>query len=323
VNGDLVLRNVGDTHIDIVQGNLMAKQVMGPLTVNQVKGNTVARDVQGNLSIHQVKGNLDLRDIEGNITTSATGNARVRLNLLAGESYQIEANGNLYCRIPDYASVQADLSSSANEIRVKTPESKDLFKEASHSIIFGDGESSMKLSAGGNLSLTCQETDWSNMDDVETEFERAFAGFSETFEQQISAQIEAQVESQLEVLNEQMENLAISLEGAGLSDAEIERTMRKAQQSSERASAQAEAKMRRAQEKLERKMAAAQRKAELKAKAAERRRKGWRYEGVSSDIAAQDEPVSDDERLMILRMLEEKKIGLEEAEKLLAAMEGN
>jgi DNA-binding transcriptional MerR regulator len=120
-----------------------------------------------------------------------------------------------------------------------------------------------------------------------------------------------------------MENLAIALEGTGLSDAEIERTMRKAQQSSERASAQAEAKMRRAQEKLERKMAAAQRKAELKAKAAERRRKGWRYEGVSSDISARDEPVSDDERLMILRMLEEKKISLEEAEKLLSAMESN
>jgi hypothetical protein len=32
--------------------------------------------------------------------------------------------------------------------------------------------------------------------------------------------------------------------------------------------------------------------------------------------------VSDEERLTILRMLEEKKISLEEAEKLLAALEG-
>ena len=77
----------------------------------------------------------------------------------------------------------------------------------------------MTLSAVGNLSLTCQETDWSNMDDVEAEFESAFAGFSEAFEQQINAQIEAQVESQLEVLDEQMDTLAASLEGSGLSDA--------------------------------------------------------------------------------------------------------
>jgi hypothetical protein len=34
------------------------------------------------------------------------------------------------------------------------------------------------------------------------------------------------------------------------------------------------------------------------------------------------EAVSDDERLVILRMLQEKKISLAEAEKLLAALEG-
>jgi hypothetical protein len=323
VDGSLVLGNVGETIIEAVHGDLLAKQVMGPLTAKQVNGNAVARDVQGDLTIEQVSGNLDLRDIEGNIATYATGNARVRLNLLASESYTIKASGNLHCRIPDYASVQLDLSSGTNEIRIKTPESKDIFRETNHRTTLGDGEATMTLSAGGSLSLTCQETDWSNMDEVEAEFERAFAGFSETFEQQISAQIEAQVESQLEVLNEQMETLAASLQESGLSDVEIERTMRKARQSSERASAHAEEKMRRAQEKLERKLAAAQRKAELKAKAAERRRRGWRYEGVSSDFAARDEPVSDDERLIILRMLEEKKISLEEAENLLASLESN
>ena len=33
-------------------------------------------------------------------------------------------------------------------------------------------------------------------------------------------------------------------------------------------------------------------------------------------------PVSDDERLTVLKMLQEKKITIEEAEKLLAALEG-
>ncbi len=35
-----------------------------------------------------------------------------------------------------------------------------------------------------------------------------------------------------------------------------------------------------------------------------------------------DDKVSDDERLTVLRMLQEKKISLEQAEKLLAALEG-
>jgi hypothetical protein len=34
------------------------------------------------------------------------------------------------------------------------------------------------------------------------------------------------------------------------------------------------------------------------------------------------DPVSEEERMMILQMLQDKKIGLEQAEKLLAALEG-
>jgi hypothetical protein len=49
--------------------------------------------------------------------------------------------------------------------------------------------------------------------------------------------------------------------------------------------------------------------------------------GASSERQASpprppSEPVSDEERLSILRMLQEKKITREEAEKLLAALEG-
>ena len=40
-------------------------------------------------------------------------------------------------------------------------------------------------------------------------------------------------------------------------------------------------------------------------------------------LKAEGEPVSDEERLMILRMLHEQKITSEQAEKLLAALEGS
>jgi hypothetical protein len=50
-------------------------------------------------------------------------------------------------------------------------------------------------------------------------------------------------------------------------------------------------------------------------------RKAWRGAAVA-DPSIETEPVGDEERLMILRMLEEKKISLEQAEELLSALEG-
>jgi hypothetical protein len=80
-----------------------------------------------------------------------------------------------------------------------------------------------------------------------------------------------------------------------------------------------------------RKAEAAMRRAEARARAAEVRARSWQGKVVvggrtmvnfSTPAAPQGDPISDDERLVILKMLQEKKITLEEAEKLLAALEG-
>jgi hypothetical protein len=43
---------------------------------------------------------------------------------------------------------------------------------------------------------------------------------------------------------------------------------------------------------------------------------------VQVDLGHAQEPITEEERLLILKMLEEKKISVQEAEKLLAALEG-
>ncbi len=115
-----------------------------------------------------------------------------------------------------------------------------------------------------------------------------------------------------------------------------ERINRRVQAAMERAQSHLEAANRRAESAGHRasiKIEAAMRRAEAKARAAEvRARRGqanlhvgigrwnWDISPHGPDQAAA--PVSDDERLTILKMLQEKKISVEEAEKLLAALEG-
>jgi DNA-binding transcriptional MerR regulator len=128
-------------------------------------------------------------------------------------------------------------------------------------------------------------------------------------------------------LNEQMSNLSASISEAGFSEEQVDEILRRTRESNERATMRAQEKMRRAQEKLERKLEAARRRSELKAQAAERRsqsrgKSSWNFEWTAPASQPARESVSDEERLMILRMLEQKKISLEEAEELLAALEG-
>ena len=54
-----------------------------------------------------------------------------------------------------------------------------------------------------------------------------------------------------------------------------------------------------------------------------RRSRSFSYHAPHTPPTPPGEPVSEDERLVILHMLEEKKINMEEAEQLLSALEGN
>jgi len=329
VKGNLALQNIGPASVKIVKGNLLAKQIQGDLSVEEVAGNAMVRDVLGNCVLAQVTGNLDLREMEGSVQALANGNLRLRLSLLLGESYTLEAKGNLSCKVPDDADLEVNLHSASRKIRFALPAGKQSIQAEEHRITLGDGSTPMQLTASGNLYFESQPVEWDQADEAQTEFEQAFADLSREFGEQIGAQINSQLESHLEMLEEQLQHLSTTLGQVGFSQAETNRILQRARLAGEKASTHTQEQMRRAQEKLERKLAAAQRKAELRARAAERRQKAQRRRAWSlgRDTPESGKPlktqVSDEERLLILKMLEEKKITLQQAETLLAALEGN
>ena len=325
VHGSLFLRNVAETNIEAVHGELMARQVTGNLHAGQVMGNAMVRDVQGECVLSKVQGNLDLRDIDDEIKATTEGNARIRISEMMGSEYEIHAQGNVHCRIPENASLQLTLTSEAESIVVKGPEGTRSYQQPNCEARLGSGEGKLTISAGGNIFLSAQQSGWE-----EEEREGGHEGYTPLpadFGEQIARQVEGQLQVQMENMNrqiqEQMAVLNATLSRSGVSPEETERIMRRARESSERANAQALEKMHRAQEKLERKLEDARQKNMRQEKAAERPPRhsfhhSWKFEIPPAPVK---EPVADEERLMILHMLEQKKISLEDAERLLSALE--
>lgn len=326
IQGSLILKNVAETQIGTINGELFARAIQGDLAAENIRGNAAVRGIQGQCTLDEVGGNAEVRDVEGSLRVRAHGNAWVRLSGLEGEAYEIRAHGNAMCRIPGDADVTLNLSSGAQNIRLKLPGGSQDVRQAHLETTLGSGTILMEVFAGGNLSLSADE-------DADLEGEAGgipgdedFGPLEQDFTRQIETQIEAQVESMTRRINEQLSRLNEHMGRLGLSDEEAEDIMQQARASSERAAARAQERMRHAQERLERKLENTRRRNELKAKSADRRsRRSWSFEFPSPPAPPSPpppEPVSDEERLIILRMLEQKKITLEEAEALLASLEG-
>lgn len=326
VDGHLTLRNVGGTKIARVHGHLTARNVEGELSITAVDGNATLRNLEGDFLVEDaVNGNLVVKEIDGNARAAAHGNVKVALDPSPGNQYDFMADGNLICRLPEDASARIRIH-KGSQVSINFPgvESGPRFT-APYTLVLGEGDAELTLSAHGNVILSSLPPDW-DVNELEVEIGEDIGGLSETLSEQIARQVEMQMEYLEEQLKSQLEDLSTRLGGAGLTAEQAAKIAQRAQEASERARQRAEERIRRAQEKMKRKLEAARRRAEMKARAAERaardRRKRAGPVAWSPVPKVPVEPVSEEERLMILQMLEQGKITTEEAEQLLAALEG-
>lgn len=318
VGGHLSLRSVGGTRVKQVDGHLSAKNVSGELRLERVSGHASVRDIQGDFRVEAIDGNLQLEELDGNGSARVHGNARLNLDPSPGQRITCEADGNLVCRVPQDASAQVVVE-RASSLRVKLPGAEAKNLSTPYQIALGEGAAEIHLKAGGSLVIS----------QLPPEFGFASgAGFGfDELSASIEQQVEQQLETQLEMIDQQMEDLSVMLASAGLLPEQAEQIQRRARQANERAAARAQEKMRRAQEKMQRKVEAASRRAAMKAAAAERaardrRRRPESVEPAPAAAARTAEPVSEQERLVVLKMLETQQITPEQAEQLLAALEG-
>lgn len=327
VSGDLMLRAVGETQVDKVRGNLVAKNIGGDLRLGRVDGNAKVRDIQEDFIVeNKINGNLVLEDVDGDASASVNGNINLRLDPAPGKTYQFKANGNIFCRLPSDPSSEVIIQ-KATKISVRIPGIEVPSSiQAPYSLTIGDGDGKLEFDSQGDVYLISQPSDWS-LEDIGVSFEENFESMAETIGDQVTQQVEAHMEMLEHQIESQMGNLSRVLSTSGLSPEKAERITQRAREASERAGVQAQEKMRRAQEKLERKLEAARRRAEMKARKAERTARDRRRRPEStawsppSRTKPGSEPVSDEERMMVLQMLEQGKLSIEEAEQLLAALE--
>jgi len=316
------------------------------------------KDVQGDFSVVEaIYGNLTLKDIDGKASAITHGNAILRFDPDLGNTYSFQADGNLICRIAEDASLVVKVE-RANRIVVKLPEI-DLPASSTAPLEFklGEGDGKLNLSAGGDVVISAQPVEWDE-EDLELNLDEDFDGMAESISQQVTRQIETQMEMLEQQLEAQMEHLTSTLGGIKISPERIEQITERARLAGERAAGRTQEKLQHAQERLQRKLESARRRAEAHIRASEhvvqdRRHRhaeipippsfGWPpptppvppvFRGNPSPASwpskpevptpnMTTEPVGDDERLMILQMLEQKKITADEAEQLLSALEGH
>jgi hypothetical protein len=283
VSGDLQLRNVGPVTIDNVSSDMSLRVCGGDFKAGHIGSDASLREVHGSIQAESVGADLYVRELTGSLNASVGADAVLYIQPAPETSYNLTAGADILLRLPGKPDAEFDLTCGTPDgIRIDLGDAAQTVTGPSHKLTLGSGSAKFRMSAGADLVVTSRAREWESA----AEFDRSSRS---------------------------------EFPGPGWSPLPPD--------FNERISRTVEAATRRAQLKTD----AAMRRAEEKLRAAERRsshmgvsvgRWGANVDRQGTPPPPPSEPVSDEERLSILRMLQEKKISREEAEKLLAALEG-
>lgn len=332
VRGNLLAKGIDHLRASRIGGNLQAKEIGGALDADRVGGNALLKGIAGAVTLDQVAGNLTARNLTaGAKAPKIGGNLVLNGEIGTGCTYHFHARGNATLRLPEGTGAHVNLS-AGGKILSSAALADERRDGNTLSGTMGDGGAEIAVEARGNIMLGGGEPQVGAElgEEISRQIEESLSAIDlEAIGRQVSEEMEAAM-SRLQVKLESVDWDRIGVQTQRAVERAMEQMRRNVDRMAETAS--------RHQERLERKMEAEKRRLEKRERrhqrAEERRKrvevdvKDWAASGAPQAEDAEDayrpvesEPDLDDERLSILRMVEQGQITPEEAEMLLDALQ--
>lgn len=292
IGGDFAMRRISRVRVEKVGGSCLVDGVSERLMIGRVGGNLTLRQVIGSVAVDSVGGDGDFQIISAAGMEARTGgDLRVYFAETLDGKITLRAGGNVEIFLP--GNCQADVFANSNgehircDLKRQNAVIDEQIQEHRYHVTLGEGSAKLEASAGGDILVSDEAVE--------------------------PKPIFMDIDRREEAWTKARERYGSPTWSAGFgfdrASAWADMVSRRAQEAARRGEQQAQAAMRRTEDQIRQ---AAER---------EMRRAGGYPPPHQTLMPAQ--PVTDEERMLVLTMLQENKITVEQAEKLLAALEGN
>jgi hypothetical protein len=309
VRGNLRAQAMDQCRVSRIGGNLQVKECRGALSADRVGGNALLIGVAGVLSLNQVAGNLVAKNLVGGARVGRIGgNLVLNSGLGSGCTYHFQSDGNATLRLSEGANAHVTLLA---EGRLVTSSALAIEEQDGSRLTgtVGEGGAELVVEAKGNVVLgSAQPSVGANLgDEISRQVEESLSAIDfEAIGRQVSEEMEAS-----------MSRLRVKLEGV-----DWERLGSQAQHAVERAMGQIQRDVDRMADRAAKQQVRWERKEERRV---HRQRQRQSADAVFQPVEEDAEPEHpewdvEEERLSILRMVEQGQISPEEAEMLLDAL---
>lgn len=327
VGGDLQIHQMSDNcSVGTVGGdfegtsfekNLLVTNVSGDCSINEVKGEMEIKNVGGDCYLHAIKDGATLQNVggdcqidgvvkglinsviggdfaspslTGDISIIAGGDISARVPGVEVQKVFLKAGGDISIYFIEKPSAKFELHSSPEGTVLDFEDGKQELSPAKNEFVLGEGKGTFKLAAGGEIRLSQQPWTKKTSSGTFHHFDGAFETIMEKLRQRID--LDERIAEKAKLLSE--------------------RATQRADEHADEITRKVEKKVARALNRLDEKLSRDRTDRDIPRKP---------FTESQTPKEPRQEPVSDEEKTIILKMLQEKKISPEEAEKLFEALE--
>ncbi len=154
VHGDFSGTRLANVKVDKVGGDCVFEEVATPLACHHVGGDLMCSALAGGLIDSFVGGDARLLDIYGGVRVNAGGDISAGMSDSVGETITLRAGGDVVVSIPPSSGWAMDLTSGGNDIRLDLGGKKERIYDWAVLRTEGDGKSPLRVKAGGDIRVT-------------------------------------------------------------------------------------------------------------------------------------------------------------------------
>jgi hypothetical protein len=307
ISGNLAVQNVNNIKIDKVSGSLLVEEVKGHLDIGRVSGNFKGRQFHGNISSGRIDGGVSLLKVHRGAKINSNGDLSLDVAANSQDELNLRTFAGINLNLPVFTDAEISAICKAQNIELRVGERTEKYNDRRKTLILGDGSRHIRLESNGRIKIKAEEIKEEEITRLFEELDNLWVQLKEKSE--IKRKIKAMDKyPEIEVIEGFSKFAEEAMKGvigtAGLTA-----------QIAETALQEAEIRIQLAADRIEE---------EMKELGIEIHLGEFKQENQEPEKSGKIEHnVSEEERLIIFRMLEQKKITVEEADRLLEALENS
>lgn len=187
VGGNLIVADVGSFRCEKIGGSCKVRQVHGDFVLEKAGGNIKAQDISGVFSVRAVGGSLISKNVNFGEDLRVGGNIRVIRFGLGKDGLSLRAGGDINFELDDdFAGALFKLNSGAEDIRIKHGDDDLKIYAGYHTYQIENSDQTVVASAGGSIIISeLMQPDEDFIGDLTEHFDFEETRYSEMIQERI------------------------------------------------------------------------------------------------------------------------------------------